>query len=605
MSKQVLEEQIKAQGEIVRKYKAAKESKEKGQNGFSPFGSKLTEKHFEALNEYFSSRSYVSGYSPTTADEELYQIVSNNVKSCPHLNRWRTHIASFSKAEKHKFPHLKLNRVKNLIDTYLDVQIAEEVSKLLELKAKLNEDESLAAGPQKFTLKTPKGTRDFSPEQMALRNTVLDKIISVFKKHGAETIDTPIFELKEVLTGKYGEDSKLIYDLKDQGGEILSLRYDLTVPFARYLAMNKITNIKRYHIAKVYRRDNPSIARGRYREFYQCDFDIAGAYDPMIPDTECVKIVYEILKVLGMDQFTIKLNHRLLLDGLFEACGVPKDKFRSICSAVDKLDKSPWSEVKKEMVEEKGLEESVADLIGEYVQLNGQEDLVEKLLKDERLLKSKLAVEGLEAIKLILHYCAFYNISDKISFDLSLARGLDYYTGIIYEAVLAGDAGGDSEFSVGSIAGGGRYDNLVSMFDSKHKQVPCVGVSIGIERIFAVLEAKYAAANKKIRTTEVQVYVASAQKNLVEERMKLCNHLWDEGFKVEHSYKKNPKLLVQLQHCEEYGIPLAVILGESEIQRGVVKLREVKSRNEVEVPRTQLADEIRKMLQKSCMNGTL
>ncbi|XP_008192652.2 histidine--tRNA ligase isoform X2 [Tribolium castaneum] len=512
MSKQVLEEQIKAQGEIVRKYKAAKESKEK---------------------------------------------------------------------------------------------IAEEVSKLLELKAKLNEDESPAAGPQKFTLKTPKGTRDFSPEQMALRNTVLDKIISVFKKHGAETIDTPIFELKEVLTGKYGEDSKLIYDLKDQGGEILSLRYDLTVPFARYLAMNKITNIKRYHIAKVYRRDNPSIARGRYREFYQCDFDIAGAYDPMIPDTECVKIVYEILKVLGMDQFTIKLNHRLLLDGLFEACGVPKDKFRSICSAVDKLDKSPWSEVKKEMVEEKGLEESVADLIGEYVQLNGQEDLVEKLLKDERLLKSKLAVEGLEAIKLILHYCAFYNISDKISFDLSLARGLDYYTGIIYEAVLSGDAGGDSEFSVGSIAGGGRYDNLVSMFDSKHKQVPCVGVSIGIERIFAVLEAKYAAANKKIRTTEVQVYVASAQKNLVEERMKLCNHLWDEGFKVEHSYKKNPKLLVQLQHCEEYGIPLAVILGESEIQRGVVKLREVKSRNEVEVPRTQLADEIRKMLQKSCMNGTL
>lgn len=111
---------------------------------------------------------------------------------------------------------------------------------------------------------------------MSIRNSVLDKIISVFKKHGAETIDTPVFELKEVLTGKYGEDSKLIYDLKDQGGEILSLRYDLTVPFARYLAMSKISTIKRYTIAKVYRRDNPSIARGRYREFYQCDFDIAG-----------------------------------------------------------------------------------------------------------------------------------------------------------------------------------------------------------------------------------------------------------------------------------------------------------------------------------------
>lgn len=119
-------------------------------------------------------------------------------------------------------------------------------------------------------LKTPKGTRDYSPQQMALRQSVLDKIIDIFKKHGGESIDTPVFELKEVLTGKYGEDSKLIYDLKDQGGEILSLRYDLTVPLARYLAMNKISHIKRYHIAKVYRRDSPSFARGRYREFYQC-----------------------------------------------------------------------------------------------------------------------------------------------------------------------------------------------------------------------------------------------------------------------------------------------------------------------------------------------
>lgn len=140
---------------------------------------------------------------------------------------------------------------------------------MLALKAKL-QDGAPAPGSQKFTLKTPKGTRDFGPQQMALRQSVLEKIVAVFQKHGAETIDTPVFELKDVLTGKYGEDSKLIYDLKDQGGEILALRYDLTVPLARYLAMNKVSSIKRYHIAKVYRRDNPSIARGRYREFYQC-----------------------------------------------------------------------------------------------------------------------------------------------------------------------------------------------------------------------------------------------------------------------------------------------------------------------------------------------
>lgn len=158
------------------------------------------------------------------------------------------------------------NTTHSIISRY--PQVVAEVAKLLALKAKLSD--GAPAAPQKFTLKTPKGTRDYNPQHMTLRQSVLDKIVDIFKRHGAESIDTPVFELKEVLTGKYGEDSKLIYDLKDQGGEILSLRYDLTVPLARYLAMSKISSIKRYHIAKVYRRDNPSISKGRYREFYQC-----------------------------------------------------------------------------------------------------------------------------------------------------------------------------------------------------------------------------------------------------------------------------------------------------------------------------------------------
>uniref|UniRef100_A0ACB8EBF2 Uncharacterized protein n=1 Tax=Sphaerodactylus townsendi TaxID=933632 RepID=A0ACB8EBF2_9SAUR len=214
-------------------------------------------------------------------------------------------------------------------------EIAEQVAKLLEMKAAICPEE----GKQKFVLKTPKGTRDYSPKQMAIREKVFSIIVDCFKRHGAETIDTPVFELKETLTGKYGEDSKLIYDLKDQGGELLSLRYDLTVPFARYLAMNKISNIKRYHIAKVYRRDNPAMTRGRYREFYQCDFDIAGQFDPMIPDAECLKIVHEILSALQLGDFLIKVNDRRILDGMFAVCGVPDSKFRTICSTVDKLDK--------------------------------------------------------------------------------------------------------------------------------------------------------------------------------------------------------------------------------------------------------------------------
>ena len=150
----------------------------------------------------------------------------------------------------------------------LNFQIEQEVEKLKALKLELGDEPASSGG--KMILKTAKGTRDFQPDQMAIREKVMKKIVDVFECHGAVTIDTPVFELKEVLTGKYGEDSKLIYDLKDQGGEILAMRYDLTVPFARYCAMNKIMNIKRYQIAKVYRRDNPSISRGRYREFYQC-----------------------------------------------------------------------------------------------------------------------------------------------------------------------------------------------------------------------------------------------------------------------------------------------------------------------------------------------
>lgn len=226
--------------------------------------------------------------------------------------------------------------------------------------------------------------------------------------------------------------------MKDQGGEILSLRYDLTVPLARYLAMNKISSIKRYHIAKVYRRDNPAMTRGRYREFYQCDFDIAGTYDPMIADAECVKVVSEILTSLDIGDFVIKLNHRELLDGMFEACGVPSDKFRTICSSVDKLDKSPWSDVRREMIDEKGLSSDAADQIGEYVRQNGGTELVQKLLADPKLKAIPSAVRGLEGMALLLNYCNIFGLNNNVLFDLSLARGLDYYTGVIYEAVLKG-----------------------------------------------------------------------------------------------------------------------------------------------------------------------
>ncbi|XP_040571937.1 histidine--tRNA ligase, cytoplasmic isoform X2 [Lepeophtheirus salmonis] len=483
-------------------------------------------------------------------------------------------------------------------------KINEEIEKIKNLK--ISFDSQLKAigvsdgsedSTGKLILKTAKGTRDFQPAQMAVREKVLSKVIQVFKRHGAETIDTPVFERKDVLTGKYGEDSKLIYDLKDQGGEILSLRYDLTVPFARYVAMNKIMNIKRYQISKVYRRDNPSMARGRFREFYQCDLDIAGQYDPMVPDVECIKIMCEILEDLNIGNFVIKVNHRLILDGIFEVCGVDPSMFRTICSSVDKLDKSPWEEVKKEMVEEKRLDEASADKIGEFVRMSGKMELIDKL-KETNLSQSKLAMEGLEHMKLLLKYAEIYGCLNRTSFDLSLARGLDYYTGIIYEAVLI-DQNTDEKgelIQVGSVAGGGRYDKLVGMFDPRKRDVPCVGMSIGIERLFSIMEANMLKEKTKIRTIETEVFVTSAQKNLLEERMKLCQELWKCGIKTEHSYKKNPKMLNQLQYCEENEIPFAVIIGESELQNGTVKLRRISNREETEVPRSELTDIIKKHL---------
>merc|ERR1712131_275429 len=289
----------------------------------------------------------------------------------------------------------------------------------------------------KISLKNPKGTRDYGPVEMAVREDVFNEITKVFKKHGAETIDTPIFELKEILTEKYGEDAKLIYDIKpfnDEAGakdkEELSLRYDLTVPFARYVASNKI------------------------------------------------------LTQVDVGDFLIKVNDRRILDGIFAACGCPDDKFRAACAEVDKLDKLEWdtgdTNVKCGMLA-KGLTEECADAIGQYVRRFGNIELCDELLQDERLSANASAKAGLEDMKVLLNYLNMWECTDKCRFDLSLARGLDYYTGPIYEAIILSNeqrSEAGTTVGVGSVAGGGRYDGLVGgLSGGKGKSnVPCVGV---------------------------------------------------------------------------------------------------------------------------------
>ncbi|RWS31800.1 histidine--tRNA ligase: cytoplasmic-like protein [Leptotrombidium deliense] len=458
-----------------------------------------------------------------------------------------------------------------------------EVSKLLQVKARLNNNEDNTKS--KFILKTPKGMQDYGPQQTSVREVVFETITKCFKRHGGQSIDTPVCELKETLTGKYGEDSKLIYDLADQGGEILSLRYDLTVPFARYLAQNKVGNLKRYQIGKVYRRDNPVMTKGRYREFYQCDFDIAGPGHPLIADSECLRVVYEILHSLDIKCFEIKVNSRKILEGLASVCGVPDGKFKLICSSIDKLDKLSWEEVKREMCTEKGLEESVANKIGEFVKLSGDISLADKLLASD-LGTNEAAKQGIEEVKLLFKYCAAMGIDKVMKFDLSLARGLDYYTGVIFETILSG------EQEVGSIAAGGRYDDLVALFSDKKHSVPCVGVSIGIERIFTIMERNEAA--RKFYPTKC--FVMSAGKDMTVERFKILTELWNADIPSEHSLKSNPKPLTQYQFCEEKGIPFIITIGGDELSKGIVKIRDIRKRVDVEVKRVEMVQHLKKLI---------
>jgi len=384
------------------------------------------------------------------------------------------------------------------------------------------------------------------------------------------------------------------------------------------------------------------MTKGRMREFYQCDFDIAGAYDPMLPDAEILRIVCEIFQELGWEgKFSIKINHRGILDGIFAVCGVPSDKTRAISSAVDKLDKSPWEEVRKEMIEEKGLDESVADKIWSYVQKNGGPEILESLQSDPNLKDNKNMRKGLEDMSLLFRYLSAFQILPSIEFNLSLARGLDYYTGLIYEVITEGsapsstatgqnlqnaakketsqrkpptssnpadeDRSSDPTLGVGSVAAGGRYDELVGMFSGR-AQIPCVGISFGVDRIFSITKARMASSSRfeNVRINEVDVFVMAfggrGFTGLLEERMEVARTLWEAGIKAELAYKNKPKLPAQFKAAEVGGVPFAVILGEDELREGKVKIKEMglpeghAEKDGVLVEKGRLVEEVRERL---------
>ena len=329
----------------------------------------------------------------------------------------------------------------------------------------------------------------------------------------------------------------------------------------------------------------------------------------MVADSEALKVVCEILSQLpGIgEDFQVRLNHRKLLDGMMQLCGVPDDKLRPICSAIDKLDKESWETVKEEMVVTKGLDVAVADRLGELVKIKGEPRAVMARLRTVvGFVEHPQAGEGLRQLEVLFKYLEAMNCLTKINFDLSLARGLDYYTGVIYEAAQTGES------KVGSIAAGGRYDGLVGMFSGK--AVPAVGVSIGIERILTIMEE---AARGKIRKNITQVFVGSVAKNnvgpqateaekkedadrktkddsMLLQRLALSTLLWDAGIPTEYSFVLNPSYNNQLKSISAQGIPHTVWIYEEDLVDG--KLVTVRMRKEGQDQKVSVQEAIQALI---------
>lgn len=419
-------------------------------------------------------------------------------------------------------------------------------------------------------LRTPKGTLDYGPKEVLTQRKIINEIVEVFERHGGQPTETPTFELRSVLMNKYGEDTKLIYNIEDQGGDVCSLRYDLTVPFARYAAMRKVDRLKRYQIGRVYRRDNPSFLTGRLREFIQADFDIAGCGAPMLADAEVVSMVCDILRGFGK-KFTVRINDRRIIAGMFQRCGVAAEHRAPACSTLDKMDKLSWEQLSKEFAE-KGLKSDEIAMVKDYATKKGSNDeiisFLEKQVNPEE--KDDFAA-AIEDLKCLLRYVAILG-AERIEIDLSLARGLDYYTGLIIEASFVGTA-------LGSVIGGGRYDKLCASI-SRHS-VPCVGFSVGVSRLCTLAEQVSVSRG---------VFVGSACKLLVEERLALLAELWGAGLAAETLPGCRVNFKDQLEHARKNGFWAAVFTGENEIENGTVTVFDLASDARRDVQRTGLVE---------------
>ncbi len=415
--------------------------------------------------------------------------------------------------------------------------------------------------PTQIKPRLPKGMRDFLPGDMLRRQYVIDTVTDVFQTYGFEPIQTPVLELNETLMGKYGEDAeKLIYGAQHtEGKEELALRYDLTVPLARLYSMyeNDLPMpFKRYHIAPVWRAERPQ--RGRYREFYQCDADIVGIAG-MEADAEIISVVVTAVRRLGFADFVVKINNRKLLTGIGQYAGIAGEALGSLYRTIDKTDKIGLDGVRDEF-RKNGLPDDVItkmiDLLGTAQNTTGTAAGAAMIgMLRETLEAFPTAMDGLRELETLNTYLETMGVpGDNIGLDFTMVRGLSYYTGPIFETVLLSD---DPEERVGSVTGGGRYDDLIGLF--RKELLPTVGTSLGIERLIYLMEqrAMYPATLTK---TVVQALVTVFSPETRNASLALASALRREGVHTE-LYMQDKPVGKQITYADKKGVPLIAILG--------------------------------------------
>lgn len=418
--------------------------------------------------------------------------------------------------------------------------------------------------------RTLPGFMELLPNEQILFNQMREKIESSYKKFGFLPIDTPIIELSEVLLAKAGgETEKQIYRF-NRGDTDLSLRFDLTVPLAKYVAKN-YGNIsfpfRRYQIGKVYRGEKAQ--KGRYREFYQCDIDIIGDETlDVINDAELPAVIYSTFKGLGFDDFTIKINNRKILNGLYESIG-QKENSVEIMRIIDKIEKIGEERVKAELRELELTDESIKQII-DFIKIDGTTD--EKLQKLKALgIENEVYEKGVEELEQVVKYIRQFKIPENnFTVDLTIARGLDYYTGTVYETFL------NDYRELGSICSGGRYENLAENYTDK--KLPGVGISIGLTRLFYKLnELNIIKADKKSIS---DIIVIPMTENL-EVPLELATELRNIGINTE-VYLNNKKLKAKMKYANKLEIPYVIVIGDDEIQSRKVKVKNMQTGEEVE-----------------------